>query len=128
MDKCPKCCCEKLQKNGRTKSGVQRYKCCGCGRSSSVILKVYEKSKEMKNIALSMYLEGLGFRKIGRILNVSHVSVFQWIRDFGLKAKAEKQQKKHEKIVEMDELHTYSEKKKLRMDLGGGRQVGKKVH
>jgi len=33
-----------------------------------------------------MYLEGLGFRSIGRILNCSHVAVYRWIKQYGEKA------------------------------------------
>ena len=37
----------------------------------------------MKRFALKLYLEGMGFRAIGRILNVSNVAVLKWIRKFG---------------------------------------------
>jgi len=30
-----------------------------------------------------LYLEGLGFRAIGRFLNCSHVAVYNWIKEFG---------------------------------------------
>jgi len=36
-----------------------------------------------KRFALELYLEGLGFRSIGRILKVSHVSIFNWIKQYG---------------------------------------------
>jgi transposase len=35
------------------------------------------KPNKIKRDALLLYLEGLGFRSIGRFLNVSHVSVFK---------------------------------------------------
>jgi transposase-like protein len=41
----------------------------------------------MKKLALHMYLEGLGFRAIGRLLGVSNVSVLNWIRSFGKEVK-----------------------------------------
>ncbi|MFT4967609.1 MAG: transposase, partial [Candidatus Deianiraeaceae bacterium] len=34
----------------------------------------------LKRLALELYLEGLGFRSISRILKVSHVSIYNWIR------------------------------------------------
>ena len=37
----------------------------------------------VKRQALQLYLEGLGFRSIGRFLGVSHVSVQKWIKKFG---------------------------------------------
>jgi len=41
------------------------------------------KPDAMKKQALHLYLEGLGFRAIGRMLGVSHVSVYRWIKKFG---------------------------------------------
>jgi len=58
----------------------------------------------------TLYLEGLGFRSIGRILGFSHVAVYQWIRAFGeriMQLKASSAQ-----IVEMDEMHSYVGHKK----------------
>jgi uncharacterized protein YjcR len=40
-------------------------------------------NKNQKRQALELYLEGLGFRSIGRILKVSHVSIFNWIKQYG---------------------------------------------
>jgi len=34
-------------------------------------------------MALELYLEGLGFRSIGRVLKYSHVAAFNWIKEFG---------------------------------------------
>ena len=56
-------------------------------------------------------MEGLGFRSIGRILKVSHVSVYNWIKSFGEKID-ELRTKEAPKIVELDELHTYVGSKK----------------
>jgi transposase-like protein len=49
-------------------------------------------------------LEEKGFRKIERILKVSHVSVINWVKKTG--AKLEKVPKKDEKVdvLELDEL------------------------
>ncbi len=121
MEKCPKCKSEKRIKNGRTISGIQRWNCKDCGRNYSVEIRKNNKSDEVKTIAKSMYLEGLGFRSIGRILKVSHVAVFNWIKKIGKeekeKFKEKKQKIEHKKIIEMDEIHTYLGKKKLRMDM-----------
>ena len=71
---CPKCNSSNKIKSGKTKCR-QRYKCKECGCNYSVEIKSTAKSKSVKKQALHMYLEGLGFRSIGRILGVSHVSV-----------------------------------------------------
>ena len=53
-----------------------------------IIIPSYEKTSKpdsLKRKALQFYLEGLGFRSIGRFLGISHVSVCQWIKQFGAK-------------------------------------------
>ncbi len=54
--------------------------------------------------AIQLYLEGNGFRRIERILEVSLVSVINWVKKAG--AKLEKVPKKDEKVdvLELDEL------------------------
>jgi transposase-like protein len=37
-------------------------------------------SEDVKLQALAMYLEGLGFRSIGRLLSCSHTAAYYWIR------------------------------------------------
>jgi transposase len=78
---CPKCNCSKSVKSGKIKER-QRYKCKDCGCNYTVELKSTAKPESQKRQALHLYLEGLGFRSIGRILGVSNVSVLNWIRDF----------------------------------------------
>ena len=71
---------------------------------------------EVRRIALEMYLEGLGFRAIGRILKISYGSVYQWIKEWG------KVDLPHRKeaidIVELDEIHTYVASKKTTVGYG----------
>lgn len=64
----------------------------------------------MKKQALHLYLEGLGFRSIGRILGVSNVSVLNWIRDFGHKVQELSSQSQD---IEMVEMYSYIGSKKL---------------
>ena len=60
---------------------------------------------------MQLYLEGLGFRSIGRFLGVSHVSVQKWIKKFGQEVEDPKSENEIS-IVEMDEMHTYIGNKK----------------
>ena len=114
---CPKCSSEKNVKSGFAK-GRQRYKCKDCGCLFSVEIKSTAKPASMKKMALHLYLEGLGFRSIGRILNVSNVSVLNWIRSFGLQEKEIQLKTDEIAIVEIDEMHSYiSQKKKLLLDM-----------
>ncbi len=69
---CPKCNSSSHKKNGIV-GGRQRYKCSDCGYNYTVELKSTAFSTSVKRQALQLYLEGLGFRSIGRVLGVSHV-------------------------------------------------------
>ena len=97
--------------------GRQRYKCKGCGCNYTVELKSTAKPKSLKIQALHMYLEGLGFRSIGRILGVSNVSVLKWIREFGQKAQELNRENHQIEMVEVDEMHLYIGSKKTLLDM-----------
>ena len=60
---------------------------------------------------MQLYLEGLGFRSIGRFLGVSNVSVQKWIKKFGQEIENLKSENEIS-IVELDEMHTYIGNKK----------------
>ncbi|MDY0385929.1 MAG: IS1 family transposase [Methanolobus sp.] len=107
---CPKCKSSSHKKNGMA-AGRQRYKCHDCGYNYSVELKSTAFPESVKRQALQLYLEGLGFRSIGRCLGVSHVSVYNWIKKFGQELEELKSEDKIS-IVELDEMHTYIGNKK----------------
>ena len=84
-----------------------------------------EYSNETKRKALQLYLEGLGFRSIGRILSVSNVSVLNWIKEFGKKVKDLQPDNRTVEYAELDEMHSFIGNKKtiagyglLLIDLG----------
>ena len=79
---CPKCGSEESTKNGIV-GGRQRYRCRNCGYNTTVALKSSAFPSSVKEQALGLYLEGNGFRAISRLLGVSHVSVYRWIRAQG---------------------------------------------
>ncbi len=107
---CPKCKSPNHKKNGKI-SERQRYQCHDCGYNYSVELKSTASSTFVKRQALQLYLEGLGFRSIGRLLGVSHVSVQNWIKKFGQDLEDMKSENEIT-IVELDEMHTYIGNKK----------------
>jgi len=113
---CPKCNSDDYTKDGIVKSR-QRYKCKKCNYRYTVKIKSTAKPDELKRFALTLYLEGLGFRSIGRILEVSNVSVLNWIRGFGKSVLDLKSDDKIE-VVEMDEMHTYIGQKKTTAGYG----------
>jgi transposase len=107
---CPKCKSSNNKKNGIV-GERQRYKCHDCDYNYSVEIKSTAISTFVKRQALQLYLEGLGFRSIGRFLGVSHVSVQKWIKKFGQELEDLKSENEIS-IVEMDEMHTYIGNKK----------------
>ena len=113
---CPKCNSKEIVKDGIVK-GKQRYFCKDCSYHYTV--KQRGKPPELKRLALQLYLEGLGFRSIERVLKVSNVSVMNWIKSFGQQLE-EIKRRGEESIdtVEMDELHTYISRKKTTVGYG----------
>ena len=107
---CPRCKSPNHKKNGKI-SERQRYQCHDCRYNYSVELKSTASSAFVKRQALQLYLEGLGFRSIGRILGVSHVSVQNWIKKYGKDMEDLKSENEID-IVELDEMHTYIGNKK----------------
>ena len=112
--KCKKCHCDKIIKNGFTR-GQQRYKCKQCKYNFTVIFK-RRKSQEIKRLAMHMYLEGLGFRSIGRILKVSNTIVFNWIKNAS--EAIEHNAPKKCKAIEIDEMWHYEGKKNSKNGYG----------
>lgn len=111
---CPKCLSKEYVKNG-IKYEKQRYKCkvCGCHFTQS---HKRGASLETKLQALKLYLEGMGFRAIGRVLGVSNVTVLNWIRTMGKFVKDYVQTHmpddiRHVDFVEMDEMWHFTKKK-----------------
>jgi len=117
--KCPRCKTETVVKNGKVRTN-QRYRCKSCGYNFTLERKERGKSKEIKRLALHLYLEGLGFRGIARVLSVSNVAVLKWIRHFGYTIKELSKDKKPEavEIMELDEMWHFIQKK--RNDVGSG--------
>jgi transposase len=107
---CPRCKSSNRKKNGIV-GERQRYQCHDCGYNYSVEIKSTAHSSFVKKQALQLYLEGLGFRLIGRILGVSHVSVQKWIKKFGQELEELKNENEIS-VVELDEMHTYIDNKK----------------
>lgn len=114
MEQCPKCKSNKFCKDGIVK-GKQRFKCKDCNFRFTV--ENIGKPEKLKRDALVLYLEGLGFRSIGRFLNVSHVAVFNWIKLYGEKLDEIRSVEEIE-VVEIDEMHTYIGSKKTTVGYG----------
>lgn len=107
---CPKCGSAERCKDGIVK-GRQRYLCKGCRHRYTVNRRSGTSDAVVRRQALQLYLEGLGFRSIGRILKFSNVAVLKWIRTFGEHLEAIKREDPIQ-IMELDEMHSYIGSKK----------------
>jgi transposase-like protein len=116
MNNCPKCQQSNIRKAGKVKDR-QRYKCRDCSYYYSVLSKSGCGNKTQKRQALELYLEGLGFRSIGRFLNFSHVTIHNWIKQYG--NNLDLLQNNHEIcFTEIDEMHSYVGSKKTQSGSG----------
>jgi len=110
---CPNCKSDKHVKNGFVR-GKQRYKCKDCDCNFTLIDKRRKHTDEIRNIAVRMYLNNCGFRRISKILQVPLSTCFIWIKNAG-KIVDEIVKSREEtidsiEILEMDELYTYIKK------------------
>ena len=109
---CPSCKhTEHQSKSGFTKAGSQRYNCTFCGSRYTPKPKRHGYSEKLRLQAIRMYVDGMGFRQIGRHLQVDHVTVMNWIKRYASRL-SETAVPKEAYTVEMDELYTFIGKKK----------------
>ena len=107
-------CCKRCGATDFVKNGVvrlmQRYRCRSCG-CNFTMTPPRGKPAEMKSLALLLYSMGnMGYRMIARILRVSHVSVYDWIR--GEAAKLPEPEISGETVVlSLDEMWHFLQKK-----------------
>jgi transposase-like protein len=110
--KCPKCGSEHIRKNG-IKKGKQNHICAECGRqfiNPSEQTKSY--SESTKQTCLEMYLNGMGFRAIERVMGVHHTTVIHWVRQKGEKLSDSIEPKFVPDVEELDKLETFVDSKK----------------
>ncbi|MEM6895666.1 MAG: helix-turn-helix domain-containing protein [Bacteroidota bacterium] len=84
IDSCPNCGSTHFIKAGIVK-GRQRFKCKTCNYFFTVGKSGKQIDDYYVNKALQLYLEGLTYREIERILGVSHVSVMNWVKKYQIK-------------------------------------------
>lgn len=113
--KCLSCGSDKSVKNGHH-HGKQRYKCKGCGYQYTQD-QPRGKDAETKHLAIILYLNGLSFRAIAKIVKVSHKSVYDWVHSFGLQT-YEKPKPTGAVVVELDEMWHFIHAKKTNSGYG----------
>ena len=84
ISECPKCQNTDVVKSGIVKQR-QRYCCKKCNYYFTVS-KIGKKIDDYYvTKSLQLYLEGLSFREIERIIGVSHVTISNWVKEFKIK-------------------------------------------
>ncbi|OYU79052.1 MAG: transposase [Flavobacterium sp. BFFFF1] len=81
---CPKCQDKHIVKSGVIKDR-QRYLCKKCNYYFTVNKLGKKIDDYYVTKALQLYLEGLSYREIERIIGVSHVTVSNWVREYRVK-------------------------------------------
>ena len=109
---CPKC-----QNNHIIKSGIinnkQRYLCKNCNYFFTVNKIGKKIDYYYVTKALQLYLEGLSFREIERIIGVSHVTISNWVKSFNVKKPSHTDYHPTYKIFNHLELVEYLKNKEL---------------
>ncbi|MBR9854859.1 MAG: IS1 family transposase [Algicola sp.] len=106
MESCPNCSYTEFTKAGIIKER-QRYKCKSCSYYFTVPKLGKQIDDYFVNKALQLYLEGLTYREIERILGVSHVSVMNWVRKYNIKRPYNSKYHPTYKILNLTELQKY---------------------
>lgn len=103
VNECPRC-----EHEHSTKAGVvnnrQRYRCKACGYHFSVARQGKRIDSYYVTKALQLYLEGLSYREIERVIGVSHVTVMNWVKQNGLRKNELRNYHPNYRIVNHSEL------------------------
>ncbi len=106
IESCPNCNSSEYIKSGIV-NNRQRFKCKSCGYFFSVN-KIGKKIDDYYvNKALQLYLEGLTYREIERILGISHVSIMNWVKKYNIKRPYNTDYHPTYKILNASELSEY---------------------
>lgn len=103
---CPNCSSDDCVKSGIV-NNRQRFKCKKCNYYFTVNKLGKKIDDYFVNKALQLYLEGLSYREIERILGVSHVSIMNWVKRYGIKRVQQKKYHPTYKILNSKELGLY---------------------
>lgn len=105
---CPRCHSHDHVKSGIIK-GRQRHKCKDCNYYFTV-QKLGKRIDDYYVIkALQLYVEGVSYREIERILGISHVSVMNWVKLYGVKRPVQSDNLKPSyKLMNHEELVAYT--------------------
>jgi transposase len=113
---CKKCGGGRHVKAGFIK-GEQRYLCKDCG-CKFVPTRHRGKPERDKLLAVWLYMHGLSFRAIAKLLRVSVKAVFDWTKAYAKENYVKPEPRGEAVIVELDEMWHYLRSKKDRCGFG----------
>ena len=83
MNTCPYCqATERQVKSGKNASGSVRWQCQHCHRKYTPEPKEQGYPTALRQQAVKLYLEGVNYRRIGRLLEVGHKTVMHWVKAY----------------------------------------------
>lgn len=103
---CPRCEGQQVIKSGII-NDRQRFQCKKCRYYFTVNKLGKEIDSYYVTKALQLYIEGVSYREIERILGVSHVSVMNWVKKYRIKAPKNTDYRPTYKILNHKELCEY---------------------
>jgi transposase-like protein len=119
---CKHCGSASFVRNGMAQ-GQQRYRCKACGRSFTAT-PARGKPPAMRALAVLLYALGnVSQGMIAKLLGVSHVAVYKWIRAAGEEAPAPSATPA-DNIVQIDEMWHFVDGKKQGLGLASLRPCG----
>jgi len=110
MKTCPKCHSTKVIKSGIV-NDRQRHKCKRCAYYFTVDKMGKSISDYYVTKAIQLYVEGVSYREIERILGVSHVSVMNWVKKYKIKRPENNDYHPTYRILSHEELVEFMKKK-----------------
>ena len=93
-------------------TGSQRMRCQACRRYFTPSPKPRGYDQATRDTAVRLYLEGMSFRGVGKVLSVHYLSVINWVNAHERALPQEVADKSDAHTVETDELFTFIGQKK----------------
>ena len=108
---CPKCLQNNVVKSGIVKER-QRFLCKDCNYYFTVKKIGKQIDDYYVTKALQLYLEGLSFREIERIIGVSNVTISSWIKKYNIKRPPLSEFHSTYKVFKQNELIAFMQNEK----------------
>ena len=108
---CPECGHHHIRKNGHRR-GKQNHICVNCDRQFIDHYSPRGYDDWTKRLCLRMYVNGLGFRGIERVIGVAHTTVIDWLAQVGACLPDAYDPEEIPQVGELDELETFVGRKR----------------